>query len=203
MLSFDVPGTNQERFSVIVSSAVCADRRAFTVRLYPISRLVRGILEPIALRLRFKIYDQGPRTIFSDIITGSRAREGGRFSRSNISRASITRTQPLITNAPQGVTRTRYMTKSRTNLKLHGSDRRLENKQNYGAITHARFHNAQYYGAVRFKNAKLHCEIISRVSSARTREIVTVRSGDFEPDLDDSEKSGRSSLYRDDGGGIG
>lgn len=72
----------RDGFSVIVSCAVRADGRAFTVRFLPdFAARARGILEPIALRLRFEIYEQGPRTIFSDIITGSRAREGGRFSR--------------------------------------------------------------------------------------------------------------------------
>lgn len=85
-------GMHRDGFSVIVNSAVCADRRAFTREIFMRLRsFVRGgILEPIALRLRFKIYEQGPRTIFSDIITGSRAREGGRFSRSNIYRVHRT-----------------------------------------------------------------------------------------------------------------
>ena len=50
---------------------------------------------------------------------GSRAREGGRFSQYEYI-APIARTQSLITNAPQGVTRTRY-DEIANESKLHGS----------------------------------------------------------------------------------
>jgi len=121
--SFDVPGMYQDEFSVIVSSVVCADR-AFTVRFLLV--FAARILELIALRLRFKIYDQGSRTIFSDIITGFRVREGSRFSRSNISRPSYAR------NADNERCSRRYAhaiwRNRRMNLKFHGSDDTWERK---------------------------------------------------------------------------
>jgi len=57
--------------SVTVSFAIrCADRCAFTARFF-----ARDILEAIIPQLRFKIYEQGSRTIFSDIITGSHVKK--------------------------------------------------------------------------------------------------------------------------------